>query len=189
MGEHRLSTESYIKWGRTRSEIVLMNSDTILHFGGRENTISSLLNDICGSIVNPSAKKPIHFIHAPPGVGKTSLFLEMIKMGSEDQKRLLLHAGAYDAEEKIALIDDILHIAVSFSGCTPYDGIHIKATNIPSILSHNFLRIMHIWLTNIGLNELFLVITTALAAGELTDQLSVLSMVARRAGRIVKMTR
>ena len=97
------------------------------------------------------------------------------------------NAGAYDAEEKIVLIDDILHIAVSFSGCTPYDGIHIKATNIPSILSHNFLRIMHIWLTNIGLNELFLAITTALAAGELTDQLlmlsSVLSLVARRAGR------
>ena len=33
--KHRLSTESYVRWGRDRSETVLMDRVTKLRFGGR----------------------------------------------------------------------------------------------------------------------------------------------------------
>ena len=184
-GDHRVSSGSYIEWGRNRSETVLMDNVTIFKFVGRDKTISSILDNICRSILKPSSRKPIYFIHASPGMGKTRLFLEMVKIGIDDQKLLLLDDGTI--EEKGALLEDILYIAISFNGSTPYNPTHTKITKVADILSHIFLRVMHIWLTNVTITEIFRAITTSLAAGELNDELltlkSMLSIVAQRSGR------
>ena len=185
VADHRTSSDAYVEWGRRRSEMVLMNNVTCMEFEGREDTIGSVLHNVCSTILEPTAKKPLYFIHASPGMGKTRLFLEMVRIGADEQKRLL--SGLPDRKEAIDLVDDFLHIAVSFNGCTTYDPMHIKITDVPDILSHISLRIMHIWLSTVAIEDLFKAITTAMKAGEVTDELlslkAVLKLVSRRTGR------
>ena len=191
LGDHRNSTDAYIEWGRRRSERVLMRNVTCMEFDGREETVGSLLNTICDTTLDPKAKTPIHFMHASPGVGKTRFFLEMVKMGVDKQKSYL-YKGAFlnkkiSMEKKEALLDDILHIAVSFNGRTAYKPKHITVTTEPEILSHITLRIMHIWLSKVSLTDLYEDIKAAVASGILSPRhltlKSVLSLVSRRAGR------
>ena len=158
-----------------------MRNVPCLDFEGREVTIKSLLNNVCDSILNPTAKTPIHFIHASDGVGKTRLFLEIVKMGIHEQNRLsrsFFQKKKSWIKNKKALLDDMLHIAVSFNCRTTYDPEHTTITTVPGILSHITLRILHIWLSKVS---------NALAAGVVTDEHqtleSVLSLVSRRAGR------
>ena len=185
LGNHRSTSDAYVEWGRCRSEKVIMNNVTCMEFEGRENTISSILDNVCDTILKPLAKKPVYFIHASPGMGKTRLFLEMVKMGDEEQKFYL--SKSPDIENKRKLVDDFLHIAISFNGCTTYDPIHLKISHVSEILSQISLRIMHIWLTTVAIDDLYLAIIGGLAAGELTGDLlslkSVLSVVSRRANR------
>ena len=185
LSNHRNSADAYVEWGRRRSEMVLMNNITCMEFEGREDTISSVLDSVCKTILKPSAKKPVYFIHASPGMGKTRLFLEMVRMGDEERKSYL--SKSLDKENKIKLIDDFLHVAISFNGCTYYNPMHTKISDVSDILSHVSLRIMHIWLSTVAIEDLFKVITTAKKAGELTNDLlsfkSVISIVLRRASR------
>ena len=135
-------------------------------------------------------KLPFYFIHASDGVGKTRLFLEIVKMGIHEQKRLsrsFFQKKKSWIKNKKALLDDMLHIAVSFNCRTTYDPEHTTISTVPEILSHITLRIIHIWLLNVSLNKLFLALRNALAAGVVTNEHltleSVLSLVSRRAGR------
>ena len=61
LSSRRNSSDGYIQWGRRRSERVLMRNVPCLDFEGREVTIKSLLNNVCDSILNPTAKTPILF--------------------------------------------------------------------------------------------------------------------------------
>ena len=162
-----------------------MNNVTCMEFEGREDTISSVLDNVCYTILKPLAKKPVYFIHASPGMGKTRLFLEMVRMGDEEQKYYLSKSA--DIENKRKLVDDFLHVAISFNGCTNYNPVHVKITDVSDILSHISLRIMHIWLSTVAIEDLFNAIRVAVIAGEVTDNLlslkSVLSLVSRRASR------
>ena len=89
-GDHRLSAEAYGAWGCRRSEAILVCKKSSLEFTGRSETISAIFDFFCSSIIDPPAKNHIYFIHALPGVGKTRLFLELVKMTADERKRCLL---------------------------------------------------------------------------------------------------
>ena len=185
-GENKLSTDAYVQWGRRRSEMILMDNFTTLEFVGRNDTIGSLFDNVYVSILNPVEKNPIHFIHGSSGVGKTRLFVEMVKMESDQQKHLL--SNDLNIDGKKALVDDTLHIAISMHGRTPYEPLYNKLTTMPDFLYHVVIRILHIWLTDSeSLDDVYAAVVAALESGDLPEYLltleSVLSLVACRAGR------
>ena len=184
LANYRLSADAFIAWGRSRSEDVLVYKTSNLEFGGRHATISAILDNVCGSIIMPPEKNRIYFMHASPGVGKTRLFLEMVKLETDRQIRHVLVND--DQEEASAIIGDILHIAVSFNGSTQYDSADSTITGKTECLSHIIIRILHTWLTNAAdITKLSKIIETALKSGKLLPQeftlSSVLSLVAQRA--------
>ena len=156
-----------------------------LEFGGRHEVIRDMLDYFCETLLYPFEHTPLYFINASPGVGKTRLFLQMVKLEVEELKRHLSNNHQINAKREV--VDDFLHVAVSFNGSTSYNPLHIKLGNIPNVLSHITLRMMHIWLTNTSINELFADIVAAVASGELASRHlrleSVLPLIARRAGR------
>ena len=185
-GDHRLSADAYVAWGCRRSEAVLVYNTSNMSFKGRDETIGTVLDHFCDSIMKPPEKNHIFFVHASPGVGKTRLFLEMVKMNVEDRKPNILYVGK--REEKRALIDNFIHIAVSFNGSTTYRDLDSIITGMKDCLSQVVIRILHIWLTTGGgLSELSKKITAALRSGTLPpDEFNlskVLSLVSRRSGR------
>ena len=115
------------------------------------------MNTISDTTLDSKAKTPIHFMHASPGIGITPFFLEMVKIGVDKQKSYLSKCDFLNKkismEKKEALLDDILHIAVSFNGRTTYKPKHMTMTTKPEILSHITLRIMHIWLSKVSLTD------------------------------------
>ena len=184
LANHRLSADAYIAWGRSRSEAVLVYKTSKMEFGGRNATISAIFENVCSSIIMPPEKNRIYFIHASPGVGKTRLFLEMVKFETDKQIRHLL--GSDDQEEARAIIGDILYIAASFNGSTQYDSADSTITGKTECLSHIIIRILYIWLTDaVDITKLSKTMETALKSGKLPPQeftlSSVLSLVAQRA--------
>ena len=121
-----------------------------------------------------------------PGVGKTRLFLELVKMTADERKRCLLDVDD-NVKEKKALINDLLPIAVSFNGCTLFNSADSKITGQAECLSHIVIRILHIWLTNeLNITLLSRTMAAALKSGALPQKEftlgTVLSLVSRRAG-------
>jgi len=124
LAEHRRSPEAFIEWGRGRTLKVMSQDSTPMTFDGREEVLSALLDYVSTSILKDSDKSSIFFIHASPGVGKTRLFTEVVKMSTDEQKRFLVDNPSI--VENATVIDNILHMAITFNSATPYEAKHGK---------------------------------------------------------------
>jgi len=186
-GEHRKSSpEAYIEWGRRRSIDILNTAVNTMNFEGRTDAVRGLLNHVCMTIVSTYERHPIFFVHASPGVGKTRIFTEIVKMGTEKQKSILFGVG--DAERKSAQLENILHIVISFNSTTRYKAEQDAVADESDSLFQILLRILHMWLTvESSIQRVFIKIKACVTSGRLPVQFltfdEVLSLVSQRSQR------
>ena len=150
-----------------------------MEFRGRDDYIKTLLQDIMGSFKSPEYRIAMFTMLASPGVGKTRVFAEFVKMSSADMKNIV------DDKSLDKVTETTLNIVVSFGEHAPY---RTEEESIDVIKFSLIFRILWIWLTDKSdISHVYDVIASYQKSGRLhifdLSLSSVLELMSKRSGK------